>query len=101
MEAAANIRSVVPGRRHSLVEAVAKLQFEFSSMKTELRHAHSENTRLKGDLSRWRSRCRAMPESDIASLRRRVAFYCHPDRGGDDDLMSRMNTLFDFLAFMA
>jgi hypothetical protein len=29
-----------------------------------------------------------------------VAYYCHPDRGGDADLMSKLNTLFDFLAVL-
>ncbi len=96
MKVAANTKSAVPGRTHSLVDAIAKLQFEFSSMKTELLQANSENAKLKGDLAKWQS-CRDLPESEIASLRRRVAFYCHPDRGGDSDLMSRLNTLFDAL----
>jgi hypothetical protein len=100
VETAAAIRSVFPVRRQSIVEAVLKLRAEFSSMKNELHLVHCENAKLRGELARWRSRCRGMPELDLSALRRRVAYYCHPDRGGDADLMSKLNTLFDFLAVL-
>jgi hypothetical protein len=100
METAAVIRDVVPVHRQTIVEAVLKLRAEFSSIKDELHIVHSENTKLKGELARWQSRCRGAPELDLAMLRRQVSFYCHPDRGGDGDLMSKLNTLFDYLALM-
>jgi hypothetical protein len=33
----------------------------------------------------------------LHELRRRLAFYCHPDRGGDQRLMQSINVLFDYL----
>lgn len=33
----------------------------------------------------------------VAALRKRILFYCHPDRGGDEVLMKRLNVLFDDL----
>ena len=34
---------------------------------------------------------------DLRRLRRKVALLCHPDRGGSDLLMRRLNALFDTL----
>jgi hypothetical protein len=36
-------------------------------------------------------------ELNLRSLRRQLSFYCHPDRGGDERLMKRVNALFDHL----
>jgi hypothetical protein len=33
----------------------------------------------------------------LNELRRRLAFCCHPDRGGDPRLMQSVNVLFDYL----
>jgi hypothetical protein len=82
----------------SLAETIGRLRSEFSSLKDELRHTKGENDRLRQELVRWRSQCRSSPVSNTAALRRHVAFYCHPDRGGDGELMSTLNALFDFLA---
>lgn len=100
MNPIAILSSEKPKRRKSLSDAISILRNEFSRMKDELRTTHSENNRLRSELARWRLRCRPRQEMDLAGLRRRVAFYCHPDRGGDADLMSRLNTLFDLLAVM-
>ena len=82
---------------NSLVDTIAELGAEFSSLRVNLRIARGEIARLEGELARLRPIRRAMPELDYASLRRRVAYHCHPDRGGSADLMSRLNALFDFL----
>jgi regulator of replication initiation timing len=82
----------------SLTETIGRLSTEFSNLKDELRDTKNENDRLRHELARWRSQCRSAPLSDTAALRRHVAFYCHPDRGGDTELMSTLNALFDFLA---
>jgi hypothetical protein len=82
----------------SLTDTIGRLRSEFTSLENELRHAKSENSRLRRELTRWRSQYRSSPVSDTAALRRHVAFYCHPDRGGDGELMSTLNALFDFLA---
>ena len=93
-------RSAIPAHGRPLVETISKLNTEFSNMKNRLRDVQCENTSLRGELARWRSQYSKMPEIDFASLRRRVAYFCHPDRGGDADLMSRLNNLFDLLASM-
>jgi hypothetical protein len=33
----------------------------------------------------------------LHELRRRLSFYCHPDRGGDPRVMQSINVLFDYL----
>jgi hypothetical protein len=81
----------------SIAETIAKLGVEFSNMKSKLRAAHCEITRLKNELTRHRPGHQVAPRINLATLRRRVAYYCHPDRGGDTELMARLNTLFDFL----
>ena len=96
MELAAKIETLFPLQQPSLTETIGKLWSEFSSMKQQLQQAHREINRLKNELSKTPGH-RAKPELDLASLRRRVAFYCHPDRGGDTALMSALNGLFDYL----
>jgi len=82
----------------SLSDTIGRLRSEFTSLRHELRDAKSENCRLRREIDRWRARFRPLGADDIASLRRSVAFYCHPDRGGNGELMSRLNALFDVLA---
>ncbi len=55
-------------------------------LKTELRIARLEIQRLTLDVP-----------FDVVTLRRKIAFYCHPDRGGDADVMRNVNALFDAL----
>lgn len=83
--------------RFSLGDTIANLRSEFSHMKGELRDVNSENSRLRRELTQWRTRSRTPPNVRLDSVRRKAAFYCHPDRGGDAILMSNLNVLFDFL----
>ena len=80
-----------------LVETIAQLRSEFINLKTELLKAHDENARLKGELEKSRQPVNPASNFDLPSLRRRVAFCCHPDRGGDIELMKDINFLFDSL----
>jgi hypothetical protein len=82
----------------SVVDMVARLRADFSNTKSELNNARIENNRLKRALKRQQSQNDITTEFDLPSLRRAVAFYCHPDRGGSDVIMSKVNTFFDFLA---
>jgi len=100
MEATETIRFIPQIRRRSLTETIADLRVEFDNIKNELRSAYSEKDRLMGDLAKWRARYRTLPEMDLGKMRRRLAFYCHPDRGGDAALMSNVNQLFDLLVFI-
>ncbi|MBW2277116.1 MAG: hypothetical protein JRF63_06465, partial [Deltaproteobacteria bacterium] len=82
----------------SLSTTIGRLRSEFSSLRNELSDTKRENNALRSELDLWRSKYQALRGSDMASLRRNVSFYCHPDRGGNTELMSRLNALFDFLA---
>ncbi len=66
------LRDASPTRGQSLVEAISTLQSEFSKMRDELRTTQSENNRLRGELARWRLRCRPKNGLDLAGLRRRA-----------------------------
>lgn len=87
------LRSAQP----TLRDAIAGVHDKLFDLKAELREAHKKIALLKGELATNRPSSPAMPESNLAALRRGVAFYCHPDRGGNDLLMRRLNVLFDFL----
>ena len=52
---------------------------------------------LKAELHTLRRFQRTLRTIDLPGLRRDVAFYCHPDRGGDGNVMRRVNLLFDSL----
>lgn len=80
----------------SLAGAIMRLNAELVRMKSELNAATSEIIRLRRRLLRQPQRG-ALGAFDLGELRRGVAFYCHPDRAGDAQLMSRLNTLFDLL----
>lgn len=87
------------GARPSLRDAISGLHLDFSQMRDELREAHEEISALRRELRSRPPRAKPpMPEQNIGSLRRLVSFYCHPDRGGDELLMRRLNVLFDYLA---
>jgi hypothetical protein len=81
----------------SIAQAVKELRMEFSCVKSELHDAKRENDRLKNELAKCGSLYQALSDLEISKLRRRVTFYCHPDRGGDGELMSTLNALFDCL----
>lgn len=95
MELAANLKNETLFRSASLGDTIARLWTEFTNVKRRLSEAHSEIHRLKDQLARQRPS--VQPGLDFGALRRRVAFYCHPDRGGDVALMSELNNLFDVL----
>lgn len=82
----------------SIAQAVKELRMEYSCVKTELHNAKLENDRLKSELAKCGSLYQALSNIELPKLRRRVTFYCHPDRGGDGELMSTLNALFDSLA---
>ncbi len=81
----------------TLRDAIAGVHNKLFDLKAELREAHQKIAVLKQELATNRPDFRTMPESNLSGLRRDVAFYCHPDRGGNDLLMRRLNVLFDYL----
>jgi hypothetical protein len=81
----------------SLGETIASLCVEFRNVRDELESTLRENQALKRELHGWRRRHRSLTTTDVGRLRRHVAYYCHPDRGGDAGLMSTLNALFDEL----
>jgi hypothetical protein len=88
-------RNIEPIRPSTLVDTIAELKREFTRIQDELREARGEISRLRRKLGRRRLLSRAVSEIDIESLRRKVACFCHPDRGGDNELMSTINMLLD------
>ena len=80
----------------TLRDVIAGVHDKLSSLQEELRDAHEEIATLKDELS-TSTESRTIPQVDLGALRREVAFYCHPDRGGNGLLMRRLNVLFDHL----
>jgi hypothetical protein len=66
-------------------------------LRNQLREAHREISRLKKELRQATGPHLAIDRTKLRTLRRQVAFHCHPDRGGDERLMQHMNALFDSL----
>jgi hypothetical protein len=81
----------------SLFGEIASFHGQFVQMQVELDAARREIARLKKSLAERGATPLALPETNLSSLRRGVAFYCHPDRSGDGELMRRLNVLFDYL----
>ena len=81
----------------SLFGEIASFHGQFVQMQAELDAARREIVRLKKSLAERGVTSLVLPETNLSSLRRHVAFYCHPDRSGDDELMRRLNVLFDYL----
>lgn len=79
----------------TLVDTITELKGEFNRIQGELSQARDEISRLKRKLNSLRPLSKAMAEVDIDALRRKAAYYCHPDRGGDGDLMTFINVLLD------
>lgn len=77
-----------------LTPTVASIQQDLRRVKLLLR----ENAALKAELA---TRPPPAPELDLESLRRKVVFYCHPDRGGDSDLLRDVLALFTWAAATA
>ncbi len=81
---------------HSLRHTIENLSSQFAGMRTALRDAQLELLRLRSRLNRKCSHS-SLDGLDLGALRRQIAFHCHPDRGGNEDLMARVNSLFDYL----
>lgn len=80
-----------------LTDAIALLRDQFSTLQQELDGLRAENERLHSELAAIRYERRQLQGVNLRSLRRRVAVYCHPDRGGNNEVMCNLNTLFDAL----
>lgn len=98
MDVLAPLSNVIPAQQSMLSQTIGKIRSEFWMLKRELMDARSEIRQLKAILAKERKLYPKLKGVKIDSLRRRVAFYCHPDRGGDAELMTNLNTLFDSLA---
>lgn len=97
METSHNYIAPRNGNRSLLGAAIAQVKSELSQMRDELQAARAEVARLKRTLG-WRTTHEHnFSQTNIRRLRREVALYCHPDRGGDLDVMRRVNSLFDDL----
>ncbi len=79
----------------NLIDTITELKREFGRMQEELREKDAEIERLKRQLKKRTPVAQAVSEIDIESVRRRIASFCHPDRGGDNELMSTVNMLLD------
>ncbi len=90
--AARNLERIRP---MNLIETITELKREFGRMQEELREKDAEIERLKCRLEKRTPVSQAVSEVDIESVRRKIASFCHPDRGGDTELMSTVNMLLD------
>lgn len=81
-----------------LADVIRSLRNELERMQRELADARDELSSLRSERARAAHALRStQPNLDLGALRRQLAFYCHPDRGGDPKVMRGINTLFDFL----
>jgi hypothetical protein len=94
------LRSVgQPAGEKSVDDAVNSLRGRFEYMEKKLAQANNEIAQLNEELSRYRTHGRParVQVSDFGWLRRRIAHFLHPDRGGDNELMARLNALLDYV----
>lgn len=84
----------MPGSVLSVPLAVESIKRELRRMKVILQEHTRENEALRAELA-----LRPLPISkiDLESLRRRIVFCCHPDRGGDTGLLRQVLQLFEYL----
>ena len=80
-----------------LSETVGAFCRDMLRMRTELDQAHEEIIRLRQELAIRQGNPLDVAAPELRALRRQISFHCHPDRGGDDKLMQRVNELFDHL----
>jgi len=85
----------------SLPSVIAKVHQDMLELKQQLDEAHGEIDRLNRQLTGRRPESLPVLDIELRPLRRQVAFHCHPDRGGDDLLLRRLNALFDTLEELA
>jgi hypothetical protein len=81
----------------SLSETVGAFCRDLLRLRSELDDAHTEIRRLRAKLGLRPSGPRTVISLRLRALRRQVSFHCHPDRGGDENLMKKVNALFDYL----
>jgi hypothetical protein len=81
----------------SLAETVGAFRRDMVRLRAELQEAHREIGRLKRELGQVPAAPPVAGKTKLRVLRRQVSFYCHPDRGGDENLMKSLNALFDYL----
>lgn len=84
----------------SLSQAIGALCQDAVRLRSELKRAQLEISRLRDQLAQRPARGaapRSLEKRRIQLLRRQISFHCHPDRGGDGELMQRINELFDEL----
>jgi hypothetical protein len=81
----------------SLSQTVGAFCQEMLRLRGQLHDARLEIRRLKDELGQRSAHPRIVGDIKLRTLRRQVAFYCHPDRGGDERLMQQINALFDDL----
>ena len=98
MDNAASMGTTYTNQRSQLAATIERFRSEFSCIRSELQLARTENSQLRREIAFLRTQCKTIPNTDISSLRRGVAYYCHPDRGGDASLMAKLNTLFDMIS---
>jgi hypothetical protein len=91
------LKRAISGQLSGLREKMMSLEQECYEAKTELRKVLRDNVALTWKLNLRPPKYRGIPNIDLPSLRRQLTFYCHPDRGGDGELMRRIIELFDFL----
>jgi len=70
------------------MELTQEVAREVRKMQRKLQSAQQTIASLKRELDQ---------KTDVKVLRKRLVFHCHPDRGGDLELMQRLNALFDQL----
>ena len=83
----------------SLTETVGEFCRDIVRLKDELRESRLEVGRLQRELAAGKGPSPRTPGSGLNAMRREISFYCHPDRGGDNELMQRVNALFDYLEY--
>jgi hypothetical protein len=85
----------------SLSQTIGVFCRDMVRLRHRLQEAEGEIRRLQKELGLRKKEIEPPPgivgELNLRSLRRQLSFYCHPDRGGDERLMKRVNALFDHL----
>jgi len=77
-----------------VLDLISGVRTKLAEMERKLQAAEREIAKLNDELA---SRCAppVSPTFNVGSIRRRTAFHLHPDRGGDAELLAKLNALFD------
>jgi hypothetical protein len=92
VETEERIATSIAATTKPLMVMVAELKAELKVTETKLRIACLRVSRLRAA----GLKCN-IDKDELARLRKRAAYYLHPDRGGDLAVMQALNTLFDNL----